>query len=92
MQVVMVLGSGLGPIADAVQDATVIPYGDIPHFHAPGVQGHPGRLVIGYFNGVPALVLQVRGPYGIVTVNVQTQRLRKQTTRVKHICRLWLVS
>jgi xanthosine phosphorylase len=56
----MVLGSGLGPIADAVQDATVIPYGDIPHFHAPGVQGHPGRLVIGHFNGVPALVLQVR--------------------------------
>jgi hypothetical protein len=55
----MVLGSGLGPIADAVQDATVIPYCDIPHFHAPGVQGHPGRLVIGHFNGVPALVLQV---------------------------------
>jgi hypothetical protein len=55
----MVLGSGLGPIADAVQGATVIPYGDIPHFHAPGVQGHPGRLVIGHFNGVPALVLQV---------------------------------
>jgi hypothetical protein len=61
-QVVMVLGSGLGPIADAVQDATVIPYGDIPHFHAPGVQGHPGKLVIGHFNGVPALVLQVGRP------------------------------
>lgn len=59
-QVVMVLGSGLGPIADAVQDATIIPYTDIPNFHAPGVQGHPGRLVIGKFNGVPALVLQVR--------------------------------
>ncbi|WIA12044.1 hypothetical protein OEZ85_012123 [Tetradesmus obliquus] len=62
-QVVMVLGSGLGPIADAVQDATVIPYGDIPHFHAPGVQGHPGRLVMGHFNGVPALVLQGRFHY-----------------------------
>lgn len=58
-EVVMVLGSGLGPIADEVQEATVIPYADIPHFHAPGVQGHPGRLVIGTFSGVPALVLQV---------------------------------
>lgn len=53
------LGSGLGPIADEVQDATVIPYAEVPHFHAPAVQGHPGRLVLGKFNGVPALVLQV---------------------------------
>jgi purine-nucleoside phosphorylase len=55
----MVLGSGLGPIADEVQDATVIPYAEIPHFHAPAVQGHPGKMVIGMFNGVPSLVLQV---------------------------------
>lgn len=60
-EVVMVLGSGLGPIADEVQEATVIPYVEIPHFHAPAVQGHPGKMVIGLFNGVPALVLQVRG-------------------------------
>lgn len=58
-EVVLVLGSGLGPIADEVQEATVIPYAEVPHFHAPAVQGHPGRLVIGKFNGVPALVLQV---------------------------------
>eukprot|EP00879_Flechtneria_rotunda_P010705 GHRR01011187.1.p1 GENE.GHRR01011187.1~~GHRR01011187.1.p1 ORF type:complete len:372 (+),score=101.70 GHRR01011187.1:356-1471(+) len=62
-QVVIVLGSGLGPVAEEVQDATVIPYADIPHFHAPGVQGHPGRLVIGHFSGVPALVLQGRFHY-----------------------------
>jgi hypothetical protein len=58
-EVVMVLGSGLGPIADEVQEATVIPYAEIPHFHAPAVQGHPGKMVIGMFNGVPSLVLQV---------------------------------
>lgn len=58
-EVVLVLGSGLGPIADEVQEATIIPYAEVPHFHAPAVQGHPGRLVIGKFNGVPALVLQV---------------------------------
>lgn len=58
-EVVLVLGSGLGPIADEVQDATIIPYAEVPHFHTPAVQGHPGRLVIGTFAGVPALVLQV---------------------------------
>jgi hypothetical protein len=63
-EVVLVLGSGLGPIADEVQDATVIPYAEVPHFHAPAVQGHPGRLVLGKFNGVPALVLQVRWGQG----------------------------
>lgn len=57
------LGSGLGPIADEVQDATVIPYAEVPYFHAPAVQGHPGRLVLGMFNGVPALVLQGRFHY-----------------------------
>jgi hypothetical protein len=69
-EVVMVLGSGLGPIADEVQDATIIPYAEVPHFHAPAVQGHPGRLVIGMFNGVPALVLQVGGGQHLTPVGL----------------------
>ncbi|KIY97220.1 purine-nucleoside phosphorylase [Monoraphidium neglectum] len=36
---------------------------EIPHFHAPGVAGHPGRLVLGRLKGVPALVLQGRFHY-----------------------------
>lgn len=62
-EIVIVLGSGLGAIADEMEDAVSIPYGDIPHFHAPGVAGHPGRLVLGRMKGVPALVLQGRFHY-----------------------------
>jgi len=38
----VVLGSGLGEFADAVADAAVIPYADIPHFKVAGVAGHAG--------------------------------------------------
>jgi purine-nucleoside phosphorylase len=62
-EIAIVLGSGLGAIADELDEAVAIPYREIPHFHAPGVVGHPGRLVLGYLQGVPALVLQV-GPRG----------------------------
>jgi purine nucleoside phosphorylase len=57
-EVVIVLGSGLGAIADELEGAVAIPYADIPHFHAPGVAGHPGRLVLGRLKGVPAAVMQ----------------------------------
>ena len=62
-EVVVVLGSGLGAIADELEDAVAVPYADIPHFHAPGVAGHPGRLVLGRMQGVAALVLQGRFHY-----------------------------
>jgi len=62
-EVVIVLGSGLGAIADEMEDAVAIPYADIPHFHAPGVAGHPGRLVLGRMKGVPAAVMQGRFHY-----------------------------
>ncbi|GBF99706.1 purine nucleoside phosphorylase [Raphidocelis subcapitata] len=59
-EIVIVLGSGLGAIADEIDAPVALPYADIPHFHAPGVAGHPGRLVLGLMRGVPALVLQGR--------------------------------
>lgn len=62
-EIVIVLGSGLGALADDLEDSISIPYADIPHFHAPGVVGHPGRLVLGRIRGVPALVLQGRFHY-----------------------------
>jgi hypothetical protein len=46
-EIVIVLGSGLGAIADEMEGGVAIPYADIPHFHAPGVAGHQGRLVLG---------------------------------------------
>ncbi len=55
-RVAIVLGSGLGHLADAVSKATQIPYADIPGFPAPGVAGHKGELVAGTLEGVPVLM------------------------------------
>jgi xanthosine phosphorylase len=56
----IVLGSGLGSVADAVQDAAVAGYEELPGFPRPGVEGHAGRAVLGRLAGVPVAVLQGR--------------------------------
>lgn len=56
----IILGSGLNGLADSVQDAVVIPYGDLPHFPVSTVEGHAGRFVIGLLEGKPVLVMQGR--------------------------------
>jgi xanthosine phosphorylase len=56
----VVLGSGLGPVAEAVEDATAIPYADLPGFPTPGVEGHAGRAVAGRIGGVPVVAFQGR--------------------------------
>jgi inosine/guanosine/xanthosine phosphorylase family protein len=59
-KVAIVLGSGLGPLADRVEDAVAIPYGEIPGFHVSSVAGHAGRLVAGRLAGVEVACLQGR--------------------------------
>jgi len=56
----IVLGSGLGAVADAVIDPIQLPYAEIPHFPRSTVEGHSGRLVAGSLGGVPVLVMQGR--------------------------------
>lgn len=56
----VVLGSGLGAVADAVEDPVVVGYGELPGFPRPGVAGHAGRAVLGSISGVPVAVLQGR--------------------------------
>ena len=56
----VVLGSGLGAVADAVEDPVVVGYEDLPGFPRPGVAGHAGRAVLGSIGGVPVAVLQGR--------------------------------
>jgi xanthosine phosphorylase len=56
----VVLGSGLGQVADAVEDATAIPYSDLPGFPQPSVEGHAGRAVAGSIGGVPVVAFQGR--------------------------------
>jgi purine-nucleoside phosphorylase len=59
-RVAVVLGSGLGAVADAVAGGTVIDYADLPGFPRPTVAGHGGRAVVGKVGDVPVAVLQGR--------------------------------
>ncbi len=59
-QIGLILGSGLGDIADEITDAVRIDYHDIPHFPVSTVEGHAGRLVIGMLMGKPVIALQGR--------------------------------
>jgi len=59
-KIAIVLGSGLGPLADRMENAVAIPYGEIPGFHVSHVAGHAGRLVAGNLAGIEAICLQGR--------------------------------
>jgi len=54
-EIAVVLGSGLGGLADRLADAVRVPYGEIPGFHVPTVQGHSGELVAGTLAGRPVI-------------------------------------
>lgn len=56
----VVLGSGLGAFADALEEAASIPFDAIPHFPASTVAGHSGALVVGRSRGVPVAVMKGR--------------------------------
>jgi len=56
----IVLGSGLSALADSLDDATVIPYGDIPGFARSTVHGHRGELALGHMRGQPVVVQRGR--------------------------------
>ncbi len=57
---VLILGSGLGALADEIEDAVAIPTEDIPGYPRSTVAGHAGRLVFGQFEGKSVLVVQGR--------------------------------
>jgi purine-nucleoside phosphorylase len=50
-EVAVVLGSGLGAFVERLTDSVALPYGDLPHWPVPQVQGHAGRLVVGALGG-----------------------------------------
>ncbi|HVD56423.1 MAG TPA: purine-nucleoside phosphorylase [Thermoleophilaceae bacterium] len=56
----VVLGSGLGAVADAVEDAVAIDYGVLPGFPKPTVEGHGSRALLGTIGGVPVALLSGR--------------------------------
>ncbi|MCY6371035.1 purine-nucleoside phosphorylase [Clostridium ganghwense] len=59
----LILGSGLGAIADQIEDAEFYPYNEIPHFPVSTVEGHAGRLVIGTLEGKKVVAMQGRFHY-----------------------------
>ena len=59
----LILGSGLGDLADSLENPVVIPYEQIPHFPRSGVMGHAGALVVGEICGKTVVVMQGRVHY-----------------------------
>ncbi|MFN2572620.1 MAG: purine-nucleoside phosphorylase [Gemmatimonadales bacterium] len=59
-EVAVILGTGLGALADEVRGATAIPYPDIPGFALPTVETHKGRLLVGTLAGRPVAMMQGR--------------------------------
>ena len=56
----IILGSGLGAIADALTDATAIPYAELDGFPQPSVAGHGGTLSTGSLSGLPVAIFRGR--------------------------------
>lgn len=56
----LILGSGLGVLADAMEDVTVIHYEEIPHFPVSTVEGHAGELLIGTIQGKKTVLMKGR--------------------------------
>lgn len=59
----LILGSGLGVLADEIETPVKIPYNEIPDFPTSTVEGHAGQLVFGLLNGVEVVAMQGRFHY-----------------------------
>ncbi len=62
-EIALILGSGLGDLADQIENPTIIKYQDIPGFMTSDVEGHKNQLVIGSLCGKCVLVMQGRFHY-----------------------------
>lgn len=59
----LVLGSGLGILAEEIEGPETVDYGEIPHFPVSTVEGHAGRLVVGRLESQPVVTMQGRFHY-----------------------------
>ncbi|MDR1779266.1 MAG: purine nucleoside phosphorylase I, inosine and guanosine-specific [Tannerella sp.] len=62
-QTAIILGSGLGTLADSITDSTIIPYAEIPHFVRSTATGHKGNLIVGRLGGKTVIAMQGRFHY-----------------------------
>jgi purine-nucleoside phosphorylase len=59
----LILGSGLSSLADRIERPVFIPFDQLPHWPISTVQGHEGRLVVGFLEGQPVMAMQGRVHY-----------------------------
>ncbi len=59
-KIALVLGSGIGPLADEVENPVYVPYGEIPHFKVSTAPDHAGRMVCGTLAGRRVICMQGR--------------------------------
>ncbi|WIF94560.1 purine-nucleoside phosphorylase [Caminicella sporogenes] len=63
LQIGLILGSGLGSLADEIEDKVIVKYEEIPNFPISTVEGHEGQLVIGTLEGKNVVAMQGRFHY-----------------------------
>ncbi|MES2295730.1 MAG: xanthosine phosphorylase [Pseudomonadota bacterium] len=77
----LILGSGLGVLAEQMQDAVAIGFDELPGFPISTVHGHAGELVLGTLSGVQVVCMKGRGHFyegygmGVMTSAVRTLKL-----------------
>ena len=59
----IILGTGLGSLADAIEAVATIPYAELPHFPESTVESHRGQLIFGHLDGVPVVAMAGRFHY-----------------------------
>ena len=80
-RVALILGSGLGVLAEQMADAVAISYAELPGFPISTVHGHAGELVLGTLAGVPVACMKGRGHFyegygpGVMTSAIRTLKL-----------------
>ncbi len=80
-RVAMILGSGLGVLAEQMEDAVTIGFDQLPGFPISTVHGHAGELILGTLSGVPVVCMKGRGHFyegygmGVMTSAVRTMKL-----------------
>lgn len=80
-RVAMILGSGLGVLAEQMTDAVSISFDELPGFPISTVHGHAGELVVGTLSGVAVVCMKGRGHFyegygmGVMTSAIRTLKL-----------------
>jgi purine-nucleoside phosphorylase len=78
----VILGSGLGGLAERVAQADMVPYSELPYFARSTVPGHMGRFVVGRLGGAAVMAMQGRAHY------YEGYSLAQTTLPIRLMCRL----